>query len=101
VTTFNQQGRRDGTTSQDPEADGAGGAEAPAVRAVGQHELVLWPGRFAGLLVVLVGCDDFVWHGEAGMALPVRVPRLTEQEGQKLQQIFGGAARARFGSVGR
>ncbi|TCO41078.1 hypothetical protein, partial [Actinocrispum wychmicini] len=44
--------------------------------------------RFAGLVVVAVGCAVTSDPTAGGaVAEPVRVRRLTDQEGQKLQQI--------------
>jgi hypothetical protein len=52
------------------------------------RSLVLWPGGFAGLAVAAVGYG--VWSDPTAggvVAEPVRVRRLTDQEGLKLQQI--------------
>ncbi|GAA3902023.1 hypothetical protein GCM10023084_63150 [Streptomyces lacrimifluminis] len=51
-------------------------------------DLVLWPHRFAGSAVVAVGCAVTSDPTAGGaVAEPVRVRRLTDQEGQKLQQV--------------
>lgn len=50
--------------------------------------LVLWPGRFTGLAVGAVGYGvSFDPSAGGAVAEPVRVRRLIDQEGQKLQQI--------------